>query len=290
MKKHENIKKLVDEQGHYFIMAIDHRAVYTDLMLKTTGKEPSAKDVVDSKIEIIKEFANSASGFLIDPQYSIPAVVDSGAMGNKGYMIGIEGDDYSTTSFKEDYLNPDISVEKIGEYGGSMVKLFIFYNPNSEIAQKQELMVEEIAKQCNSAQLPFLLEPIMYFDNEPTQKEREEVFRQMLKALSKYDVDVFKLEFPGNTELLSSEENIKACLIAKEELSVPWILLSSGANRDVFLKQLEYSMQGGARGFAIGRSLWGECVCKQDGESDEKWQDMKEFFEKAKSVVVENDK
>ncbi len=288
--KLEHIKNLVDEQGHYLIMAIDHRMVYTNLMLEISGKEATTQDVINSKIALIKEFKNTASGYLIDPQYSVPALIDSKEMGTKGYMIGIEGDDYSTTTFKDDYLNPDITVQKIKDCGGSMVKLFVFYNPNSAIAAKQEIMIEQVAKECNEAQLPFLLEPIMYFDEKPTQQTRTDVFRQMLKRLSKYDVDVFKLEFPGDVEMLCDEENTKACLIAKEELSVPWILLSSGASREVFLKQLKHAMLGGASGFAIGRSLWGECVCGEEISGEQKWTNMINFFENAKKVVKDNSK
>ncbi len=289
-KKSEHINKLVDEKGNYFIMAIDHREVYTNLMLEFSGSMPSSQEVVNSKIQIIKAFANSASGFLIDPLYGIPNIIESGAMGNKGFMVGVEGDDYSTATFKEDYLNPNISVDKINECGGNMVKLFILYNSNSPIAAKQEQMIDKLAKECSNAQLPFLLEPIMYFENTPTQKEREEEFRVMLKRLSKYDIDVFKLEFPGDINNISEQENINACLIAKEELKVPWILLSSGANREVFLKQLKCAVQGGASGFAIGRSLWGDCVGNNDSTASEKWQDMKMFFEKAKLTVAENKK
>ncbi len=289
-KKREHIQKLVDEQGNYFIMAIDHREVYTNLMLGISGEMPSAQEVINSKIQIIETFRDSASGFLIDPLYGIPNITDSKAMGNKGFMVGVEGDDYSTATFKEDYLNPDISVDKINNCGGNMVKLFILYNSNSPIAKKQEQMIDKLAQECNKAQLPFLLEPIMYFDKQPTQKEREEEFRQMLKRLRKYDVDVFKLEFPGDIHNLSEQDNTKACLIAKEELSVPWILLSSGADRQVFLKQLKHAVMGGASGFAIGRSLWGDCVIKNEAKANGKWQDMKLFFEKAKLTVKENQK
>lgn len=289
--KERMVQKLTDNEGFFRILAIDHRQVYAELMGTHLGRCPTPQEIIRSKMEIINSFSGKASGYLIDPEYGVPAIIDSGAMGSRGFMLSIEGDDYDTANFGDSYLNPDISVKKIKALGGSMVKLFLYYNPRLPLASRQEELISEVAAECDKEDMPFLLEPILYYeDDEISEAERIALFIEMLERLSEYHVDVFKLEFPGQAKSNTLQQDIEACSMVSRTIKVPWILLSSGVDTQQFLRQLMSAVKGGASGFAIGRSLWGGCVSGDSSPGDSRWEDMINIFDEISEIVRKNAK
>lgn len=252
------MEKLCDQRGCFKILAIDHREVYSQSLKAGLGAEPTFRQIVETKKEIISCLEPFVSGFLVDQQYCVPEITDSTPLKRKGFMIGMEGDDYSTTCFdRENYLNPQVTVEGIKKAGGSMVKLFMYYNPHSPLASAQEELIASVAQKCSQQDMPFLLEPILFFEDPSYDwQQKEELTIEMLERLKNFEVDVFKLSYPCDIINSSEAKNNTICAKISEILTVPWILLSSGCEKELFLKQLEIACANGASGFAVGRTLW----------------------------------
>ncbi|MEG1805920.1 MAG: hypothetical protein RR327_05970, partial [Clostridia bacterium] len=131
--KKSHLNKLSDEQGIFKIVAIDHRAVYVNDMKRFGASNPSTEDIIQSKMRLIRLLKEKASSFLLDPLYSANQAIENKALGDKGLLIGIEGNDYSSTEFKDDYLTDLIDVETIAKIGGDCVKVFFYYYFNDII-------------------------------------------------------------------------------------------------------------------------------------------------------------
>lgn len=263
--KKEKLKQITNENGMLQILAIDHRDLYADGLSKRLGHIVSNQEVMDSKNRIIEELKEKASCILIDPVWGITGGKVSASLKDIPFMVGIENNNYKLEEFGENYLYSDISVEKIKKLGGSVIKLFVFYHPDFHVADKIDVMLEEVSLECKKYSMPLLLEPILTFPGKrPDQKEVLELTIRMLKRLSKIPVDIYKLEYPGQVNDWSEEENIKACKMVDELISVPWIILTSGVPIDDFKKQLKCACKAGACGYAAGRSVWFDYIHEED--------------------------
>lgn len=261
MSKKEHIANLTDKNGNYKIFAIDHREVFINYMTKRQGVEPSFKDIVTTKMELIKRTNDIASSYLLDPVYSVDQARDDCVLNNKGVLIGIEGNDYSSVSFGDNYLTDLINVKGIWEKGGDCVKLFIYFYFDDEIIEKQKKLINQLSLECKKYNLPLLLEPILapkYFKTDGQEFVQNNI--KMVESLSDLDVDIFKLLFPSRINEFTKEECVEHCKEVTNSLKVPYILLSSGVDVDTFYKQLLIYTQAGGSGFAVGRTLWGSCL------------------------------
>ena len=118
--------------------------------------------------------------------------------------------------------------------------------------------------------MPFLLEPIIYSEHPLDPEIRLSLMKEMLEQLKKVQVDIYKLEFPGDVVVYDDEKNIEICREIGKLIQTPWIVLSSGVSAEVFTKQLALSGKSGACGYAVGRSIWG----KYPGTDNKKMKEM----------------
>ncbi len=140
----------------------------------------------------------------------------------------------------------------------------MYYNPSAQHARAQEKLVAEVAKSCDECNIPFLFEPINFFQEGESQEQRLELIIKTLDIFSKYSIDIFKIQFPGDMGKLSEDENIKICQDITNRLDVPWIILSAGGDFEEFTKQYKIAITGGAKGFAVGRALWAPYLKDKD--------------------------
>ncbi len=260
------------QDGLFHIFAIDHRAEFSDILDEKLGYKASAKEIVEEKNRLMSAVKDYASGYLIDPVYSVGEDGLQFDLQGKNFMMGMENNNYNDNPLEGDYVYSGINPKKIKELGGKLVKLFVYYNPEMGFVDKLDGIVEDIIKDCKEAGIPFCIEPIMYSTEMMDSRAKVEMMVKSLGRLSKFDIDVYKLEFPGGIDL-SEEENIENCHKVSAMLDVPWIILSSGGDYDFFIKQIQYSVQGGASGYAVGRSVWKNYVGQEDVS------DMTDMFE-----------
>ncbi len=266
--KRRGLQQLSTHNGLFLVLAIDHREVFRTMLQQGYKKTVEFEDIVSSKMDIIKQLSPWISGVLLDPIYSAYQSIDRDILPkDKGMMVSIEGNDYSVAEFnKNTYLLEGIDVASIKRMGASCVKLFMYYNPNSEISYKQDLMVKDIGASCQYHDIAFLLEPILYpiEQKKLTIKDKIRLTLDMLKRFKPMAVDIFKIEFPGDVMGLSYDNNLEICKEVSKTLRVPWITLSSGVDLELLKQQVTIASVAGASGIAIGRTLWQNYLLDKD--------------------------
>lgn len=286
--KTQGLEQLSTDKGLFNIIAIDHRDVYIEMLELGIKRKAELGDIIDSKLDLIKEIYPLGSGILMDPIYSAYPTIERNIIPkDMGIMVSIEGNDYNTRGFDPDnYLMEGIDVESIKRMGASCVKLFIFYNPTSEICHEQEQLVQRLAEDCAKQDIVFLFEPILYSlnDKEISIDEKLELTYEMLKRFKNMAIDIFKIDFPGDIEKLTEEENLNICKRVSSMIEVPWIILSSGVDFEILKQQVETACKAGASGIAIGRTLWGEYLLNSNEENCQK---MKESMIEISSIISE---
>ena len=273
--------------GKFKIFAIDHRDVFVD-MLKQAHKYDNESSVIAEKLEIIKNVSDLVSGYLIDPFYSLPgAIIEESIPGSVGFMVHIENNDYRVESIGSNYCIENLSPEVIKRMGASAVKMFLYYNPDSEYAAASEREILRVAESCESAGIPFLIEPILY----PVKSEKiypEQVpvlMEKMIDRFSKMPITIYKISFPGDLDRYSDEENISICRSITDMLDAPWVIMSSSVPGEVFEKQLELACKGGACGYVAGRAFWKEYVYAAPDRKDAELEKMRESLRRTNHIV-----
>ncbi len=284
--KNDHLKKMTDKNGKYKIVAIDHRAVYISQLEKMGVKDVDASFMAMSKNKIIGQFKGMASAYLLDPAHVLNGQCDADLLKNHGLLIGIEGNDYASTEFDDNYLTDLIDVEGICKNGGDCVKLFIYYYDDEQTKQKLIHLVKKLAEECEKNNVPFLLEPILapQYNDLPT-LEQVALNKKMVETFNNMGVDIFKILFPSKLDEFTDEELEMQVKSVTEELTVPFILLSSGVSVDQFKRQLEIFTKAGGSGFAVGRTLWEMCVNPNHQNCDEYNKDMIEKFQAFDTIV-----
>lgn len=256
--KEKRIQHLLNEQGIMQIFAVDHRDVFNEALSSRLQHAARLQEIRKEKQRLCKLANPYVSGCLLDPVCAIEQGTIAMDVQNQGIMLGMENSNYDITQINDTYLYPNASVQDMKELGCSMVKLFVYYHPFMEFRLKIKKIIQTVAEECERADMPFLLEPIMYSEKVLSQQERYHMIKESLKQLQDIPVTIYKLEFPGDISVLTEERNIACCQTISELISCPWIVLSSGVSSEVFEKQIELSGKGGACGYAAGRSIWGE--------------------------------
>ena len=160
----------------------------------------------------------------------------------------------------------------------------MYFNPDTaeQINQKKKLLIIHISQICKKYNIPFLFEPLLYFDNSigysvnEFYKKKPRYISYFYKEFSKkeYSIDVIKIEFPfnefevkgfdndniGNYYSLNDCENLlKETFL---ESSTPFVFLSAGMKFNNFYNSLSLAKSSGINflGFLCGRSIWYDAI------------------------------
>lgn len=273
-------KRLSDDQGFLRIAAIDHRAVFSNAYNSIRGNFPSTEEITNVKLDLVARLSPYVSSYLLDPVYSAREAVQQNLIGEHGLVIGIEGEDYASVSFADDYLTNSIDVKGIADLGGDCVKLFLYYYEDEATRKKERALVSRLANECHEIGLPFLLEPIIAPKYELMDSRFIwNMYERMIDDFSPFGIDIFKLKFPIGLDTIDEDAAYRGCknLISMNES--PFILLTSGIGDEGFRKQLEIFCSAGGSGYAMGRSLW------HHGLRENGYADMLEVVQKANAIV-----
>ena len=270
--KYIHIRKLCNKNNHLEMLAIDQRPPIFNIIKKTKRKY-SFDDVFNFKKNISKNLSQHSSAILMDPVYSIPNLINTSKC--KGLIITLE--DHAFKEKGRGRYSKNIqnwSVEKIKKIGGDAVKVLAWYRPDADIKsiQYQKKYIENIGKQCEKYEIPFLLELLVYpFKNEigyskdykeQHNKDKNHVIDSVKEfSKAKYKVDIFKLESPVDSSKLEDGKFSKATQEAFKKLAlatknIPWVMLSSGMSKNSFYNCLKLAYKNGASGYLAGRTIW----------------------------------
>lgn len=261
--KYRHLMQCSTPNGHFSIVAIDHRANLQAALNKYAVHPLTDDEFKIFKSQVIRALAPAASAILSDPIYGLDGCFEPPY---RGLLVPLELTNYDVHPSRRDTaFIPDWSVAKAKRLGASGIKLLLYFHPDDSKAEEKKRVVAEIVDECSRLDIPFFLEPIAYSPDPQrglTNPELLEVVIESARLFSSMGVDVLKLEFPVN---VSEESDEQVWLAAAEAVNracsgVPWALLSAGVPYEVFRKQAEIACRAGASGIIAGRAVWGEAV------------------------------
>jgi tagatose-1,6-bisphosphate aldolase len=264
--KLRGLQQCTSPQGTFTCLALDHRQ---NLRRALSPQDPSRVtdgELSSFKLEVISNLAKFATAVLLDPEVSAAQAIATGCLpGQVGLVVALESTGYNgIPTARQSQVLPDWSVQKAKRMGASMVKLLVYYHPQSPTAAEIEDFVRLISEECSRFDLGLMLEPLSYSLEEGTSlssAEKRYVVTETARRLVVPGVDILKSEFPLDVH---SGEDEKSWADAWAEISsaspVPWILLSAAVDYASFLRQVLVACQAGAAGIAVGRAVWQQAV------------------------------
>lgn len=276
--KLRGLQRISNPNGTLTMLALDQNSSMIEMAhkaLKAKGldREPTYEEIVEAKLDMMRQMSPAASGVLIDAYYGAWSAIASGAAGaSTGMLVRVEksGSPKNKVGAPLAEIEPGWSVEKIKLMGADAVKLLAPFEPTEpHSCEHQFQFIEQIYADCKKYDILLLLETVAFpFGGE---KKTDTSFLdrkaatviESARQVSRY-CDVYKAEFPGFLGHSSDEQlvdNLHALDAASER---PWVLLSAGVDYPDYLKQVKMTMKAGASGVLGGRAFWKEYFL-QDG-------------------------
>jgi len=274
--KIRGLNQIANDDGIFTICALDHRGSLRRIIDEEHPEEVSYEVMVEHKLELCSSLARYASAVLLDPLFGAAQCISKGVIPKgTGLLVSLEATGYSGN--KEYRLTQPLDnwgVEKIKRMGASAAKILAYYRPDlKELKAKLLKTISSLAEECIKYDLPFLVEPVSYpVGNEIGSPEefaakKEELVIQTAQDITSLPIDVLKAEFPAELHYKKDvAELVNLCRQLDASSQVPWVILSAGADFEIFCKQVEIACQAGASGFLGGRAIWQEVVTISDAK------------------------
>jgi tagatose-1,6-bisphosphate aldolase len=273
--KLRRLQRISDADGFIRVAAIDHPENYLALFDEDVSSV-TFDEVVESKLELIAAMSSASTAVLVDPVWSFgPAVLTGAVPGDVGIISGLEELAYSPSGFgTETVVRRDWTVPLLVRLGADAAKLVVFHRAElADVAASQHRLVTDIARQCDEAELPLVVEPLWYplegesLDDPDVRAARVSAIVESAAVFADLGADVMKVEFPGYVDSAEAESAAaEACTRLDASLDVPWVLLSSSATFEAFRSQVRIAAEAGACGFMAGRAIWGDGVGRLDDQ------------------------
>jgi tagatose 1,6-diphosphate aldolase len=277
------MKALSNDKGVIAAAAMDQRGSLKKSIAAAKGipQEQVPNEMMEEfKVIVSRVLTPHASAILLDPEFGLPAA--KARAKNAGLLLAYEetGYDYSKPGRLPDLL-PHVSVKRLKvDMGADAVKILLYYTPadSADINDIKHAFVERIGAECESYDIPFFLEFIVYDHNGGDEKGIE--FAKLKPALvtgsmaefskDQYKVDVLKVEVPINPVFVQGSSVCKGpyAYTRPEALDLfrsaaavatkPFIYLSAGVANHVFIENLTLAAESGTdySGVLCGRATW----------------------------------
>jgi len=262
--KLRGLQQISDDSGRFTMIAMDQRGSLQKMLHPENPKATSYAEMEAVKLGVTGALAPHASGYLLDPEYGVgPAINRFVLPGRTGLLVALETSGYEKQgNWRLTKLLDGWAVEKVKRLGASAAKLLVFFSPDAprDIVEHQVKVVRSVADECRRLDLAFVCEPMSY----PVEESEEEFAHhkadtvvRTAEVLSPLGLDVLKAEFPGDPKVTKDAEELrKNCERLSRATKVPWVVLSAGADFDVFQTLVDHACRGGASGFLAGRAIW----------------------------------
>ena len=259
--KLRGLQQCASPRGTFTCLALDHRQ-----NLRKANPE-FIKDVNLSqfKLDITSILAPYATAVLLDPEVSAAQAIANGKLpGDKGFVVAVESTGYTgEATARKSQIIPGWSVEKAKRMGASMIKLLVYFHPDSPTAAEIVSFTEKIAAECINYDLGLMLEPLSYSlsGEKISSDEKRYIVVETARRLTRISgIDVLKAEMPLATDDLDEARLTSACAEVSAASVTPWILLSAAVSFETYQRQIIAACQAGASGIAVGRAVWQEAV------------------------------
>ena len=246
--------------GRFAVLAIDHRDTLRSVLAPNDPDSVASEAIVDLKRDLVAGLAAGATGVMLEPEYSIPQLLDGTLPPGVGFTAALEAQGYMADPEAAPVALLDgWSAQAAADCGAAAAKLLVLYRPDRPHAAAQERAVAEILTQCRRVGIPLLVEPLYYGLEDPSM--RPEIVLETVDRFASMRFDVLKLPFP--IDPIHDPEQARwaaACWEISKRCDMPWTLLSGGGSFESYHAQLEVAMASGCAGFTVGRALWGEAA------------------------------
>jgi len=279
--KLRGLQRISNPNGTLTMLALDQNSSMIEMAqkaLKSKGqdREPTYQEVVEAKLDMMRQMAPAASGVLIDAYYGAWSAIASEALpADKGMLVRVE----KSGSAKNKLGGPMVeieagwSVEKIKLMGADAVKLLAPFEPGEPIsAEHQFALIQHVYSECQKFDILFLLEPVAfpYGNEKKTDKayldRKPATVIESARQLSRF-CDVYKAEFPGTLGHESDDQLHDNLHALSESSERPWVLLSAGVDFPDYYKQVGMAMECGCSGILGGRAFWKEYFLQPEAEA-----------------------
>jgi tagatose 1,6-diphosphate aldolase len=262
--KLRGLQQISDETGRFTMIAMDQRGSLQKMLHPEDPKAATYAEMEAVKLGVTQALAPHASGYLLDPEFGVAPAINRFALpGRTGLLVALEQSGYEKKgNWRLTTLLDGWSVEKVKRLGASAAKLLVFFNPDAprDVVDHQIKVVRSVADECRRLDLAFVCEPMSYAVDESAEEfaaHKADTIIRTAEVLSPLGLDVLKAEFPGDLKATPNGEDLrKNCERLSRATKVPWVVLSAGADFDVFRGLVELACKGGASGFLAGRAIW----------------------------------
>ncbi|MCY4258505.1 MAG: DUF2090 domain-containing protein [bacterium] len=246
--------------GRFGVLAIDHRDSLRSVMSPDNPNSVTSEDIVALKRHLIVGLASYATGVMLEPEYSIPQLVDETLSAGVGFTAALEAQGYMADPEAAPVgLLEGWSVQAAADCGAAAAKLLVLYRPDRPHAAAQTQATAQILAECRRVGIALLVEPLFYGLDDPS--TRPQIVLDTVERFADLGPDVLKLPFPIECTYNPERAQWKAaCAEITARCDMPWTLLSGGGTFESYQFQLDVAMDSGCAGFTVGRALWGEAA------------------------------
>ena len=246
--------------GRFGVLAIDHRDSLRAVLAPDSPVAVTADAITAFKRDIVGGLAAGATGVMLEPEYSIPQLLDGTLPAGVGFTAALEAQGYiADPEAAPVALLEGWSVGAAAASGAAAAKLLVLYRPDRPHNAAQERAAAEILDECRRVGLPLVMEPLFYGLDDPS--AREQIVLDTVDCFAPMQPDLLKLPFPIDpTHDTDRKHWSAACREISAHSDGPWTLLSGGGSFESYHAQLEVAMEAGCSGFMVGRALWGEAA------------------------------
>src|SRR5213083_1401895 len=255
--KLRGLQQISDDTGRFTMIAMDQRGSLQKMLHPENPKAATYSEMEAVKLGVTEALAPHASGYLLDPEFGVAPAINRFALpGRTGLLVALEQSGYEKKgNWRLTTLLDGWNVEKVKRLGASAAKLLVFFNPDAprEIVDHQVKVVQSIADECKRLDLTFVCEPMSYPVDESEEAfahHKADTVIRTADALSPLGIDVLKAEFPGDPKVTTNPDELrKNCERLSRATKVPWVVLSAGADFNVFRGPVGAAGTAGASGF-----------------------------------------
>src|SRR6516165_9491268 len=169
--KLRGLQRISNPNGTLTMLALDQNSSMIQMAqkaLKAKGqdREPTYEEVVEAKLDLMRQMAPAASGVLIDAYYgALPAIASEALPPDKGMLVRVEksGSPKNKVGGPMGEIEAGWSVEKIKLMGADAVKLLAPFEPGEPVsAEHQFALISHVYEECKKYDILMLLEPVAF--------------------------------------------------------------------------------------------------------------------------------
>jgi len=259
------LQDIARPSGGFAMLAVDQREAMR-LMFAAAGTPRPLSDqmLTDFKVLATQIISPYASGVLVDRQFAYEAVLAAGAVDPSCGLIVAADDFLPGNGIPVDDVIIDRAVDPaaVRAAGAKALKLLVTWRPD-EPAERRTTMVAEFGAMCRGAGLLSIIEPIVRPPRRGWEFDREEAIIAAAAELGDSGADLYKGEMPYGAKA-DDTTLFDACRRLDGQLNMPWVILSSGVDADIFGKAVRIAVSAGASGFLAGRAVWASVIGATD--------------------------